>query len=40
MIDTDLTMRFRKLVRQNEDWRSGLIVERVARYEALRALAV
>jgi hypothetical protein len=40
VIDTDLTMRFRKLVRQNEDWRSGLIVERVARYEALRALAV
>ena len=40
VIDTDLTMRFRKLVRQNEDWRSGMIVERVARYEALRALAV
>ena len=40
VIDTDLAMRFRKLVRQNEDWRSGMIVERVARYEALRALAV
>ncbi|MBV8616168.1 MAG: hypothetical protein JOY66_20690 [Acetobacteraceae bacterium] len=40
VIDTDLTMRFRKLVRQNEDWRSGVIVERVARYEALRALAI
>ncbi len=39
-VDTDVTWRFRKSVRQNEDWRTGLLFERVTRNEALRAMAV
>ncbi len=39
-IDTDLACQLRKIVRQNQDWRTGLMFERVARNEALRALAV
>jgi hypothetical protein len=39
-IDTDLTSRLRRIVRQHEDWRTGLTVARVARNEALRALAI
>lgn len=38
-MDADIT-HFRKSVRQNEDWRTGLLFERVARNEALRAMAV
>ncbi len=38
-VDTDLVSRFRKTVRQNEDWRTGLTFERIVRNETLRALA-
>ncbi|MEO8715543.1 MAG: hypothetical protein ABI369_11060 [Acetobacteraceae bacterium] len=39
-IDTDSAARFRKTVRQNEDWRTGATLERIVRNEALRALGV
>ncbi len=39
-VEVDVVSRFRKTVRQNEDWRTGLVFERVARNEALRALAI
>lgn len=39
-LDTDTIWRFRKTVRQNEDWRTGLTLARTARNEALRAMAI